>query len=383
MTADVTLEKSTEGTKIGLGPIDCDVHHGHIDGVWDLKPYIDKYWQARIGIIDPKGSGTGGSQGYQMPGISWLRMPGFPGQAQLRQDCVPPNGNKPGSDPAFMIEDLLDRYDLAAAILLGGDIRSIGGIPDTDLAAALAAAHNDWTAELWLKADPRFRGSITVAPRDTALAVKEIERWASHPGMIQILLCNDDGLMGKRVKWPIYEAAEHYGLPIAVHGGGEGAGINSPMTPLDAPTHFFEFHAGASQHVQARVISMVSEGVFEKFPKLQVVFVEAGFAWLPHVMWRMDKDWRSLRDEVPWIKRLPSEYVLENIRVTSQPMYEPPVSKHLDYMLEMMHADEMLLFATDYPHWDGDDPKLAMNKIAQATRDRILRGNAVDFYSRL
>lgn len=374
------------GTRRGVstsGAIDCDVHPGFREGAWDLKPYLDTYWQARIGIIDPKGSGTGGSQGFKFPPPPWLRMPAYPGSPALRADCVPPSGGRPGTDPAYMIEDLLDRYDLAAAILIGQDIRGIGGIPDPDLAAALAAAHNDWTSEVWLSADPRFKGSITVAPQDVALAIKEVERWAEDRRMVQILVVQSDRLLGKRHFWPLYEVAEHHGLPVAIHPGGEGAGLNSPMSPLEPPTYFMEFHTGVPQAYQAQIISLVAEGVFERFPGLRVALVEGGFSWLPGVMWRMDKNWRALRDEVPWVRRPPSEYMIEHVRVTSQPLYEPADPKHLDYLMEMMHADRTLMFATDYPHWDGDDPEVAFRKVPGSVRDRILRETPREFYSRI
>jgi len=52
----------------------------------------------------------------------------------------------------------------------------------------------------------------------------------------------------------------------------------------------------------------------------------------------------------------PSHYIRNNVWFASQPVEEPERPKFHDYILEMMHADEMLIYASDYPHWDGDDP---------------------------
>ena len=83
--------------------------------------------------------------------------------------------------------------------------------------------------------------------------------------------------------------------------------------------------------------------------------MEAGFAGLPSLCWRLDKLWHRLRAETPHLKRPPSEYIREHVWLTTQPMEEPePKSRALD-AIEWIGWDR-LLFATDYPHWDYDDP---------------------------
>jgi len=126
---------------------------------------------------------------------------------------------------------------------------------------------------------------------------------------------------------------------------------------------------------------MVLRGVFEKFPTLRVVMIENGFGWLPPLMWRMDKRWRELHSEVPWLRRLPSEYILDSVRFTTQPMEEPPRGGELARLIEMMGSDELLMFATDYPHWDFDSPTRALpSELDAELRSRILGRNAIDFY---
>ncbi len=115
---------------------------------------------------------------------------------------------------------------------------------------------------------------------------------------------------------------------------------------------------GHAQNNQALLTSMVIEGVFERFPTLRVVLIESGFAWLPALMWRLDKHWKRLSDETPHLKRLPSEYIREHVWVTTQPVEEPEPRRHLLDVIEWIGWDR-LLFATDYPHWDFDDPSRA------------------------
>jgi predicted TIM-barrel fold metal-dependent hydrolase len=128
------------------------------------------------------------------------------------------------------------------------------------------------------------------------------------------------------------------------------------------------------------VISLVCQGVFERFPSLMVVITEGGFAWLPDVMWRLDKDWRSVRDEVPWVKRLPSEYIFDHVRFTTQPFPEPDDPEHLRALCEIVHADRTLVFSSDYPHWDFDSPLRALNALPDEWRERIRGGTARELY---
>ena len=86
------------------------------------------------------------------------------------------------------------------------------------------------------------------------------------------------------------------------------------------------------------------------------MLIEGGFAWLPPLMWRLDRAWKQLRAEVPHLTRLPSEYIREHIWLTTQPMEEPPRPEHFAELLEQLGMDDRMMFATDYPHWDFDAP---------------------------
>lgn len=98
------------------------------------------------------------------------------------------------------------------------------------------------------------------------------------------------------------------------------------------------------------------------------------------MLWRMDQNWRQFRPEVPWIDREPSGYVLDHVRFTSQPAEEPEKDEYLLQILEMVHADRTLLFSTDYPHWDNDNPKKTFTRVPEAMRRRIFYDNAAELY---
>ncbi len=183
--------------------------------------------------------------------------------------------------------------------------------------------------------------------------------------------------LGQRKYWPIFAAAERAKLPIAVHAFGYGG---FPVTGGGWPSYYIEEMVGHAQCCQALLSSLVLEGVFERFPGTRVLLIEAGIAWLPSLMWRLDKHWQRLRSETPHLKRQPSEYIREHVWLTTQPMEEPERRKHFHDMVEWIGIDR-LLFATDYPHWDFDDPLWSIPvRLDESAKEALFRGNARTFY---
>jgi uncharacterized protein len=298
-----------------------------------------------------------------------------------RLDSVPPGGGPKGSDPDFLRKQLIDEYGVAYAILISRTFCNIH--PDPDYAAAIASAFNEWMAETWLgpyNHDGVFKGSITIAQQDPKKAVEEIERWAGHPHIVQVTV--DSGArapFGQRYYYPIYEACERHELPLSIHPGTEGMGINHQPTP-GFPTHYIEWHCGMALAFQAHLVSFLTEGVFERFPGLRVVLVEGGVAWLAPLMWRLDAYWKALRTEVPWVRRRPSEYLQDHVRLATQPLERPDEDKHLLSLFEAIDAEHLLMFSSDYPHWDFDSPTRAFPKLPPDVREAIFSTNARSFY---
>jgi predicted TIM-barrel fold metal-dependent hydrolase len=280
-----------------------------------------------------------------------------------------------------MVEQLLDGAGVDRAVLIGGNVFGLGAMPDPDMAAAIARAYNEWLAAEWLAYDPRFRGALVVAPQDPAQAALEIDRMADAPGVVGVLLPLMGILMGNRHYYPIYEAAHRHGLPLVLHPNSVD-GIFQQATTMagGVPTYYVEWHAGLSQIFQANISSFICHGVTEKYPGVKVVVAEGGVAWLPDVMWRLDKNWEALRDEVPWLTRPPSEYILEHVRFTTQPFLEPKKREHLLAILDIIDGGRTLLFSSDYPHWDFDDPTRALQSVPEEMRARIRGQNAVEVY---
>src|SRR5262249_813616 len=116
---------------------------------------------------------------------------------------------------------------------------------------------------------------------------------------------------------------------------------------------------------------VVLEGVFEHFPDLKLVFAEWGFTWAPALLWKMDLQWTRLRIDVPWLKRPPSEYVYNHVRFTTQPTEEEIGPEELGQIAEMVRGERTLLFGSDFPHWDFNDPFRVLERMPAGVRRAI------------
>jgi predicted TIM-barrel fold metal-dependent hydrolase len=297
----------------------------------------------------------------------------------FRGDAWPQVG-PPGSDLALMRSQHLDPSNVEVAILNPVSVPTPGAQFNLEFGAVLANAVNSWTAERWLDEDPRLRASIVVQYEDADLAIGEIERRAADKRFVQVILdIATTRPLGNRRYWKIYEAAQRHDLPVALHTGGMGG---NPPTAAGWPSYYLEAHSAICQRMQAQLVSLVCDGVFERFPRLRVVAVEGGVSWLPPLMWRLDRSWERFRAEVPHVKRPPSEYLMEHIWLTTQPIEEPPEPRQFAAVFDWFPLAERLMFSTDYPHWDYDDPTSALKKgrVPTAAMHNILRNNARRLY---
>ncbi len=297
-----------------------------------------------------------------------------------RLDAFGPNGEPPGSCYEALCAQHLDAFNIDAAILTGNAILGLGTHPHAEFAKAVARSYNEALMETWLTWDRRLYGAMLVAPQDPVAAAEEIRKLGSHPRIVEVLMCSATRVpLGQSCYWPIYEAAEEMGLPVSVHPGTEGRGISNGFI-AGPPSTYLEWHTNLSQNYMGQVVSLVCEGVFAKFPKLKFVAKEGGLAWIPGVLWRLDKNWKALRSSVPWLTRLPSEYIFDHVRFTSQPIEEPDRAEHLLQLFEMIRADKTVMFSSDYPHWDNDSPRHALPRLPESLMARIMHQTAEETY---
>ena len=367
MRDDAVLD--TPATPLGWraswdGPvIDCDVH-ANVPSCDALLPYLPALWRQVIAERE-----------WTAPaGLAITYPPNAP--TTCRQEWRPLDGGVPASTPELVSDHVLDPGGLERAVLTC--YYAVDSVRNPDWARALASAVNDWLIAEWFERDERFVGSLVLPARSPEDMVEEIERVGGHPQFVQALFpVRSDRLYGQRIWHPVYDAITRHQLVMGLHWGGTTEGAPSAT---GWPTWYAEEYAAEIQIYASQVTSLVAEGVFQRFPTLRVSVLESGFTWLPPWLWRMDKDWKGLRREIPWVTEPPSEIVREHMRFTTAPLDVPSVVE-LAHTLEWLESDELLLFASDYPHWHGDDAGLLLEAIPdRAQRTKLMAGNARDWY---
>ena len=366
MTVTVTPEttaRERRGAKALL--LDTDVHPLFLPR--DILPRLPEQWRTRYAN---ENAGRGGARG--IADYPRWRNGGF------RIDAAVPGGGPAGSDLDLMRTQLLEEYDTDLAILIP---LTFGFRGPAEYKAAICRAINDWLAEEWLARDPRLRGSVNVPFDSPDLAAQEIERFADDPRFVQVMVRGDtESEWGDRKYWPVYEACAAADFVAMCHVGGEPG---NRYRGSGAPSYYLEQHVWLHMPVERLAMSLICEGVFDRFPRLQVALVEACLTWSGPLQWAMDAAYAVAGDDAPRLQKLPSEYFREHFWLSTQPIEEPDNPRHLAQSIEFAQMTDRVMFSSDYPHWDFDSPVKALPAAVPAElRKKIMGENATHLYAK-
>jgi len=342
---------------VSAGAVDADTHVAPAS-LADLALYLPAYWRDYVEgaamRLDPTQAGA------YPPGAVAGAAPGDLETLRAQVLDVPAPGGTP----------------VDVAVLSATSAFDVSRNPYFD--AALCRALNDWVAATFLDHDPRLRGSIAVPSGDPEAAVDEIRRRADDHRFVQVLLPvrGHDHRYGHRRFLPLFEAIVEHGLVAGVHAWGR-AGSAATTTGF---THtYLQDYLAQGQIAQGQLTSLVVEGVLGRLPALRIVVAECGFSWLPPLVWRLDKEWKGIWREVPWVTRPPSEYLRTQVRLTSTPAHLPTDPAELAESLAILDPASLVLYAGDHPHLHGDGTERLLAALGPAARAAVLGGNARTF----
>lgn len=261
------------------------------------------------------------------------------------------SANGPGGGIARVLTDL-DAGRIAAMDADGIDMQllllSSPGVQifERATAVALAAESNDYAAAACKRHPTRFAALAAIAPQDPAAAAKELERATRTLGLKGGIINSHtfDHYLDEKAFWPIFEAAETLDVPIYIHPREPASGMREIMAGPVAGGPAWAYGVEVGTHI----LKLISAGVFDRFPKLRIVVGHMGEAlpfWLPRIDNRYVAMRGSMFGAAKPMQRMPSDYIRENIWVTTSGMNYWP---QLRMTLEVMGRDRVM-YATDYP----------------------------------
>ncbi|MQA87926.1 MAG: amidohydrolase family protein [Streptosporangiales bacterium] len=358
------------------GPvIDVCAHHRWATQV-EVTDHLPEGWREHIGRPGTLPGGAGAMP--LLPAQPWRNPTGDYLPSAVAGDNLPA-----GSSPELTIAQVLDAGPERRGILSHDRGMFIPAVPNTYRASAVVSAINDWTIERWLAADDRFFSLVLVPNQVPGDGAAEIRRAGAHERMVGALLAAN-GLgkpFGQPAYHPIYEAAAGMDLPVVLHTGGDAIPDTlSHATAGGLPSTFGEVSALAFSAIMTHVQSLIVQGVFERYPNLRLFVAGAGTAWIPALFFRLDVNWRGLRREVPWVRRPPSEYFGDHVRVSTWPLDRPSDADGAERLVRLLDAfggpEDLLCFASGYPYWNTDDASDVAARLPAAWHSKVFHDNA-------
>ncbi len=350
--------------------VDIDVHV-HEDPL-ELAEFAEMPWKRSLMSLE----------GYPEHDLD---LPGFSpstvedGLAAIGEDTRPlPRAASPAE-----MRRVLDRRGVDAAILLPDHLLKMGMVGDADYAMSLARAYNRWITKDWLGKARGLYAAVCVAPQDPKGSAEEVGRYARDERVASVFLpvAGIQQLYGHRRYDPVYAAAEKAGKPVVLH----SLHVLAPSFPFQLeqfPNKFGRFAMSDSLAMAANLVSMMSVGVFERFPKLRVCFADGGISWLPWLMVRLDKEYLNWKEEVSTIlKRRPSRYMKE-FGYCTQPIGELEEAEDYARLIGSSWKFVSVMYGSDWPHRGFEDPdKISNLGLPEEAKRGIIGGNAVRFFS--
>ncbi|MEA5387899.1 amidohydrolase family protein [Haloarculaceae archaeon H-GB11] len=257
--------------------------------------------------------------------------------------------------------------------------------PNFDRIEPQMRAMNEVLLDLFLDEHDHIYGAASISLHDPEASVQEIDRMAKEDKIIGVLVISagQERAPGDPRYHRVYEAAADNDLPVLFHGFGTSSfmwnadgisrGINE-YTPHHVLGHPF------SQ--MWPLVSMITEGVPEKYPDLNTVLLESGIGWLPQMISRLNREYEHRQDEMPELTKTPEEYIRDQFYLSTQPLSEFEDPRHMQEIISIVGADS-IMFSTDWPHYDLDTPETVeslLSHLSDEERAQIMHGNALEIF---
>jgi len=352
--------------------VDCDAHHYENENFDQILPFMENDVLRQV----------------TMAGRRSGRRSIVPSQAGFTQDMGGRVTRYPlrpteKTDPdrirdVVLGERWMDAMSVDYSCLFPTGMLNIGLHPQKEMENDLCWAYNRWLTERVLpESGGRMYSALSLPFSDPAECLRQVETFGDRKGVsgfmvttVRTLPVYDNAYM------KVYRAMEERGLSLSFH-----SGPNWQEPVFRSCNRFISVHAlGFSFYNILHCTNWVINGMGERFRKLPVIWIEAGLAWIPFLMQRLDNEYMMRPSEAPLLKKKPSEY-MRDMYYSSQPI-EIQDRGALECTFRMMDAENRLLYASDYPHWDFDLPSTIYDLpfLSEKAKHNILGGTAARLF---
>jgi predicted TIM-barrel fold metal-dependent hydrolase len=350
--------------------VDVDSHHTETESWSEILKFIDDP-VIRENALRTQGVRAGNAYLYSPGGgVAHQDVAGrIPHQASRREKVE----DKSVHRDVTLARRAMDGMGVDCTILFPTPLLALAEHPQTDIMVQLGIGYSRFVTETLLPQEKRLKTMIFLPLADPKAALEIVHRFADCPGVVGFMVTGQTPRpVHHNDLMPVYAELERRGLPLAFH-----AGFNWADTSMKLINRFLGMHA--LSFVICSLVHMtnwVINGMPERFPKLKVVWIESGLAWIPFLMQRLDNEYMMRSSEAPMLTRPPSEYMREMYYAT-QPM-ERGDMQALQNTLRMINAETQLLYSSDWPHWDFDAPSTILDLpfLSDTAKRNILGLNA-------
>ena len=354
--------------------VDVDAHHYENEHFGEILPFMENevFKQlAMSGTSKTRGRGaiTPQTMGYQDMGGRVTRYP-------LR-------GTEKTGDASFRDVELghrwMDAMSVDYSCLFPTGMLSIGLHPQTEMEVELCWAYNRWLTEKVLpESSGRFFSMLTMPFSDPDACLRTVEEFGDrkHVGGFMVTTVRTNLAVNDNRYMKVYRAIEERGLVLSFH---SGPNWGEPI--FRSCNRFLTAHAlGFTWYNIVNLSNWVINGMGERFPKLPVMWIESGLAWVPFLMQKLDHEYMLRPSEAPLLKKKPSDY-MRDMYYSSQPMEIQDMGA-LETTFRMMNAETQLMYSSDYPHWDFDLPATISDLpfLTEKAKHNILGGTAARLF---
>jgi len=362
-TAEQAAERNFEDVFI----VDVDFHHLESQAWDEVLQHVENDVVAHFLASGGRGNWwlpgatiVGGSQEVQgriQPFYSF--MDGNPELHGARRDIV-------------RVRQAMDAMSCDYIAVFPTQLLDMGWNPYDYLEPHIARAWASWMCERVLAEDPRIITLLYLPLGDPDACIALIEDFGEHPGVVGGMVTSvRHNPNFKREYMRLYAMMEERGLVLGFHGS-----LALGERGIQQLNRFMSVHSISFPLFQLiQVSNWITNGLPERFPKLKLLFIEGGLAWVPFLMARLDHEYLMRPSEAPLLKRLPSEY-MRDFYYSTQPL-EATDPEMLRMTIEKIGTSQ-LLWASDWPHWDWDPPSKIWDLpfLDEAAKRAILGENA-------